>query len=427
MTQTFNEDVVFNDQVTANDNVTIQGDDGRLHVGDDLGFSTEESYIEVHRDNTAPTTKPKRGLHSLGRIGGAISDAIAWLVSELELPGSGTITGIHSALRARLTHDNSGDSSGAEVQAGNFEVVNESGSSGTRVGQATGIQASISNKSAGYLDEAVGVDISIDNENGSSSPILNAYGLRVADIDEADDNFAIHTGKGIVHLGDLLELEELTASGTPGSGKLWLYAENGKIYAKNNSDPAFDLTTGGGALELLTSGNVDSGSAPASSITLTVPSTHKHLRLVLRLRSDYNSSGTEAIDIRLNPDTTEGDKASNYSYQYLWFQKSATGYTDPWFYPNSGTAASIIYSNINSAYNSSTDSFSTLVIDIFNYRSGKHKSAQCLSDFRYSSGEQVSLRSTGYYADTADITEIEIEPYHGDFVEDCSWELYGIS
>ena len=251
MTQTFNEEVVFNDPVTANDNVTIQGDNGRIHVGDNLGFVTDESYVEIYRDDILPATKPKRGFHTLGRIGGVISDAIAWMVSELELPGTQAITGIHAALRSRLTHTNTGDSSGAEIQAGAFEVVNASGTSGTPVGQTTAIEAKISNESTGYLSNAVGIDVSIANENVNASPITNAYGLRISDIDEADNNFALHTGKGTVHLGDEMELPIFSTppSDNPPTGYLKVYPKvDGipKLYAKDDQGVEHILGGGGG-------------------------------------------------------------------------------------------------------------------------------------------------------------------------------------
>ncbi|MDQ7035572.1 MAG: hypothetical protein Q9P01_12260 [Anaerolineae bacterium] len=92
--------------------------DGRLQVGDTSLMTTDESLVEAHEQGTSSATI-KRGVNTFGKFTGAISNGIAWLVSELQLPGLGTISGIHTALRAKLTHDNdTNDSSGADLRAG---------------------------------------------------------------------------------------------------------------------------------------------------------------------------------------------------------------------------------------------------------------------------------------------------------------------
>ena len=51
-------------------------EDGNVQLGDDLmGWSTPDALIEAHRAETS-TAKPKRGLHTLGRVTNLVSDAI---------------------------------------------------------------------------------------------------------------------------------------------------------------------------------------------------------------------------------------------------------------------------------------------------------------------------------------------------------------
>jgi hypothetical protein len=90
-------------QNSAEDVLSQITGDGRFQVGDDLGMAAPDSLVEAHRD-AASTSLPQRGLHTLGRVAGALSTAVQWAVHELELLGSGTISGIHAALRSRLTH-----------------------------------------------------------------------------------------------------------------------------------------------------------------------------------------------------------------------------------------------------------------------------------------------------------------------------------
>lgn len=208
---------------SAGDNLAVVTGDGRMQIGSfDLGgaMATDDSLLEAHRDESS--LLPKRALHLLGRISGALSDAVSWVVQELELLGSGGVSGIHTALRARLTFDNSGDSDMAELRAGDFEVINQAGSSGTPVGQATALRAVVTNDSGAYLSEAVGVAITI---SGS----------------DIDDAYAIHATGGMIRTDAALMLPVLGSapSVNPPSGFLKVYfkldAGNPKLYAKDSA------------------------------------------------------------------------------------------------------------------------------------------------------------------------------------------------
>jgi hypothetical protein len=104
-------------------------EDGRLQTGD-LELGTPDALVEANASLTLPSTKPQRGVQSLGRLTGALSSAVAWAVHELELLGSGGVSALQTALRAKLTHNNSDSAGSAELRAGDFQTINQTGTSG---------------------------------------------------------------------------------------------------------------------------------------------------------------------------------------------------------------------------------------------------------------------------------------------------------
>jgi hypothetical protein len=208
-------------------------EDGRLQIGD-IGLSTDDALVEAHRDSTS--SLPKRGLHALGKITGTLSSVIAWAVAELELLGSGGVSALHSALRVKLTNQNSGAADNADLRAGDFEVVNDGGASGNPVGQAVAVQAAISNQANGYLDKAYGVKVSISDQGS----LTKAY--------------ALHTDNGTVHLGDDLEIPVFSSAPTddPDTDFIKVYSKldggNPKLYAKDSAGVEHTLGGGGGAI-----------------------------------------------------------------------------------------------------------------------------------------------------------------------------------
>lgn len=183
---------------SAGSALTQVAGDGRVQVGD-LTLGLPDALVEANNDITLPFSGPLQGVQSRGRIQGAISNALAWVVNELELLGSGGVSGLHTALRARLFHNNSGDVSDAELRAGDFEAVNQSGSSQTPVGRLTGLHSAVTNAEGAYLDEAVGIEVVIQD----AGTIQTAYGLQIADVNQGEQaNYALYTGLGVVRLGD---------------------------------------------------------------------------------------------------------------------------------------------------------------------------------------------------------------------------------
>jgi hypothetical protein len=205
---------------------SVQGQmtgDGRLALGDDLGVATPDALLEVHRADTS-TAKPKRGFHSLGRVAGALSDAVAWVVQELELLGSGVISAVQTALRVRLTHDNSATSSSAELRGADVEVIQKQGT----VNILTALRAAVTRQ---------------------AGTVTTAYGVKVENIEGATNNYALHTGKGLAHLSDALELQvPVPLPGTPPANNVRMYPKtDGKIYIKNSAGVETELGSSGGA------------------------------------------------------------------------------------------------------------------------------------------------------------------------------------
>lgn len=196
--------------------------DGRFQIGDTSLMTTNESLVEAHEESISSSTI-QRGINTLGKFTGAISNSISWLMTELQLLGSGTISGLHSALRAKLEHDNDSDSSGADLRASDFEVVNKSGDSSTPVGDLTAVHARVDNQTGAYVSNVRGVASQIVNGSGADIETAAAFevlppinptemspgtidtliGLEIPDINQGTDNYAIRTGAGKVKLGSV--------------------------------------------------------------------------------------------------------------------------------------------------------------------------------------------------------------------------------
>lgn len=288
MTQTYTDDVIIDgsqDEVqltvqghstqsnplqewqdSAGDTLARVTEEGYYQAGD-MTLSTDEALIEAHRDETSPLAE--RGIHTLGRLAGILTTSIAWLVGELELVGTAAISSIQTAVRGRLTHSSTGDSSNAEMRAGDFEVVNQSGTSGTPVGTGIGVKAGISNQSNAYLSKASGVVAELTNgagadietavgfevappSNDATGTIDTLIGLDIANMDEGTENFAIRTGLGVVHIGDIMDLVQQLADPAGKAGVVQLYAKDDKLFAVAPDDTIYDLTQGGGSVAVMT-------------------------------------------------------------------------------------------------------------------------------------------------------------------------------
>ncbi|MGB7340194.1 MAG: hypothetical protein WBC91_14955, partial [Phototrophicaceae bacterium] len=218
--------------------------DGRFQSGD-IGLSSDDALIEAHRDEPSPL--PKRGIHSLGRVAGILTTAIAWLVGELELIGTATISSLHTAIRGRLTHSSTGDSSNAEVRAGDFEAINTADNASTPLGKAVGLQGTVSNHQDADLthasavvaqvqnalnadmDTAIALEVATPINDGTINTLI---GLDIPDIDQGTNNYAIRTGVGIIHLGDVVDVVEQATDPADKAGVVQVYAKGDRLYAK---------------------------------------------------------------------------------------------------------------------------------------------------------------------------------------------------
>ena len=237
--------------------------DGRLELGDVTIATTPNAFLEADQGFTS-ASPIKQGVQSRGIVSGVMSDPLAWSVHELEFQGTGGVSSTQKALRGKLMHANTGNSVGADLRAGDFEVENQAGSGGQKVGQATGVYGRVNNGANGstaYLNQAAAVRGEIVNNSGDTiddaaafevvSPtntgtIGKLYGLRVPNLTVGSSNYAIHTGQGLVHLEDAVELRELgTVPSTPSTDLVRLYPKaDGRIYLKNDAGVEYDLTEG---------------------------------------------------------------------------------------------------------------------------------------------------------------------------------------
>ncbi len=277
MTETFNEDVIINGQLEVNDHLEVNGqaDEVQLSVkghssqnealqvwennsGTDLarvsgaGYlqvgdpdATNEALVEAH--NLEDSAKPSRGFHSGGILNGTLSNMVSWIVQELLLKGTGGVNALHSALRVKLTNQNTAseteaDMDGAKLRAGDFAIVNEGGSSGKSVPEMTGLHVAVSNQAAGYVDTAYGIKVEVEDE-GQSEAV-----------------YAIHTGEGTVHVGGDLEVLAFSSSNPPedpvdnGFLKVYVTIEEvggedvARLYAKGSGLSDSPQLLGGGAV-----------------------------------------------------------------------------------------------------------------------------------------------------------------------------------
>ena len=187
--------------------------EGYVQVGDDLDDALANALIEAQRDEDS-TAKPKRGLNLIGRIKDTLNTTISWVAQELQLVGSSGVDAQHTAVRGRLNNDNTGAmTANGELRGGDFEVTNKAADATPREGTAIGVRAAVTNQSSGYIKDMIGVQIELNNENTATDPIDTAYGLKIEDVEDATNNYAIHTGLGEVQFGD----EVLIKTGSAGS------------------------------------------------------------------------------------------------------------------------------------------------------------------------------------------------------------------
>lgn len=177
--------------------------DGRLEVGDQaVASSSPPALVEANQSINASSVVTQ-GLQTRGIVSGAgaINQPLTWSQHELEMGGTGGVSGTHQALRGIVTQNNTGSSTGAEMRAASFEVKNNQ-----TLGKAVAVRAEITNASGGNLTEAAAFEAVMP----SAGTIGTLYGLRIPDLPSGTNRFAIHTGAGAVRFGGPVAL-----NGTP--------------------------------------------------------------------------------------------------------------------------------------------------------------------------------------------------------------------
>ncbi|MHB8627017.1 MAG: hypothetical protein ACYDEO_12525 [Aggregatilineales bacterium] len=319
--------------------------DGKFQIGDPGLVATPTALVEANETVALPSSKPQLGLHSIGKISGAISSAITWVYQELRLLGTGGLSGLHVAHHSQITIDSSTTSpTSAELRAGDFVAANAAGASGSAVGKATGSRSTASNAASAYLTTAVGVEGAISNDtNGNvtqasafsavvpanngpittftafnmaalpapmSGSIGTVYGVLLPDLTQGGTaNYALYTGKGIAHLGDVLETPVLSSmpTSTPPTNFVQLYTKllsgTPQLYAKNSSGVEYLVGGGVGApttakylLQVADASLPNAQAMGALTTGLVKNTTITGVQSIAAAGSDYSSpTGTENL------------------------------------------------------------------------------------------------------------------------------------
>jgi hypothetical protein len=156
------------------------------------------------------------------------------------------------------------------------------------------------------------------------------------------------------------------------------------------------------------------GSGGAASVTFSsIPSTYTHLQIRGIARGTVVSTET-ALRNRFN-----GDSGSNYTRHDL--RGNGTTATSA-----AATSADAMNYGDVSAASSNANVFGVFVGDVLDYaNTNKYKTIRSLNGFDNNGDGQVGIKS-GFWRNTAAVTEILIFPASGDFTQYSTFALYGI-
>lgn len=233
--------------------------DGRLEVGDDQG--PPSALLEANKDVDVDNDVIKQGFQTRGVLSGTLDQPETWSVQEAELSGSGGVSGIQAAQRVKLVQNNTGDASAADLRASDVEAVNQQGTSGTPVGQMAAVHGRVTNAPNAHLNNATAVEAHVANEGtvdqasgvkvdtpANTGTINKLHGIKVEDQTQGStENYAIHTGQGQVHFGDVVEVKAQSATpAVPPADHVQVYPKaDGRLYIQNASGQEYDLTDTG--------------------------------------------------------------------------------------------------------------------------------------------------------------------------------------
>ncbi len=108
------------------------------------------------------------------------------------------ISGVHTLGAANVTLVGFNDSPSFVISNASFTGCD---TEFLRVGDDSAVMLTIANVT---LDSHIGVAVYDPNKSGST--LTNNYGIKIANIDSGTNNWAIHTGTGLVHFGDTVDM-----------------------------------------------------------------------------------------------------------------------------------------------------------------------------------------------------------------------------
>ena len=157
------------------------------------------------------------------------------------------------------------------------------------------------------------------------------------------------------------------------------------------------------------------GSGGSSTISFTsIPSTYKHLQIRAIGRSNYSGTSTNLL-YKLNGDAT----ASNYSYHALRGDGSTATATG-------GTSLNLMGNDVIVANTAAANLFGTVVCDILDYgNTSKNKTVRALGG-RDANGSGFLAFDSSLWLSTAVVTQIDIYPQNGSWMQYSHFALYGI-
>jgi hypothetical protein len=383
--------------------------DGRMIAGDDLGVATPDALLEVHRAETS-STRPTRGVHSLGQLTGALTSLVQWMVGELELRGASAINALHTALRIRASNMNTGTpGANAELRGADVEVINEVSAGSAALPKATGIQASVTNATGKTITDAAALRLKLNNAGTITSP------------------YSIFTeGPGVAHFEDYLEVKRPTnVPGTPPTDFMRLYPKSdGKLYARNWSGAEIELGGGaaGGAIALLIDGILNSPAAQIdiASLAIPIPNTYRHLMLVLEIRSE-RAAINDGLRIRFNNDQSTTNYA-NLAYSIAGSTPAFNGQTI-------STNGIVTGGNSVPAAQATANYFSSLVLHIFDYKSPRLRRVSHSGFSPLSTSALHVIQGGGFWLNTVNpIYMISILSWNAaNLAVNSRYALYGLS
>lgn len=217
------------------------------------------------------------GEQAIGRVLGAVSTALTFVQQEVQILGTGGISGVQTAHRVQLLHEPQGSSFNALLKAGEFRVVNERGiavkqatggraflevDAGASVAKGTGLEVNLANASGGQISTAVALEGINPTNSGTIDTLI---GVTIGDIPPTSGgSYALRTGTGLVRFGDALETKLLpTPSALPSSTFVKLY-----LKLREGAPALYGLDENG--VEYTLSGSLVRGASTLDGVSDTV-------------------------------------------------------------------------------------------------------------------------------------------------------------